>query len=524
MAKTFTELYKQEQQLNEGMNQTETTSFGSTSVDADVDTGVIDDLAMSPTGDLDLQRYLLESGLQDAFNMYQTQVANLEVEQRQSLQDAYRIRELSKKYLGEYASNVGMGDVSGNLLDIYSNYAQNIGEIQGRFADLEAGLQQTFLETKMKETAKILETEFNIQVAELDALAADAMNFVFDNYGTDIQAGLLYIDSQQSVLRPQDYEALKRSYYKANADEVIANLSNPQAFFGFSDPESGTAKTAEQYLEEAKAWLSEEDYNMARGMLAVRKQMEENQGSIEMPELVGSFIDPTMYTDDPGITSDSKIFELELDGGIKVRYAESTLALGVDPEMQEDYIAGDKGITSEVLNKYYEDNFGPIADIQVNQVIYNQGYYRYTQNGWRRLIPMGTGADNFDRFTKEDYATWNEQTLKETDGVSAGGVVINFDVGEQGYDSITYNGRTYLEDNSIGDYKDEFNNPDIDIAGLIKYLNETFEPDDWEGSRRGNEVADYVMEGQIFFYQGKFYVYTADGKKIRPMKLQTEGE
>ena len=36
---------------------------------------------------------------------------------------------MSKKYLGEYASNVGIGDVSGNLIDIYANYAENLSYI-----------------------------------------------------------------------------------------------------------------------------------------------------------------------------------------------------------------------------------------------------------------------------------------------------------------------------------------------------------------------------------------------------------
>ena len=74
---------------------------------------------------------LYNTKLQNIFTDYAASKAQIAKAEEESLQDAYYIKEMSKKYLGEYASNTGLGDVSGNLMDIHSTYAgqrQAIGE------------------------------------------------------------------------------------------------------------------------------------------------------------------------------------------------------------------------------------------------------------------------------------------------------------------------------------------------------------------------------------------------------------
>lgn len=88
--------------------------------------------------------YLYDVGLQNIFQDYQRNIATLNQQEQQSLQDAYYIREMSKKYLGQYASNVGVGDVSGNLLDIYGQYQQAVSGIRGQTNMAELGLQQQY--------------------------------------------------------------------------------------------------------------------------------------------------------------------------------------------------------------------------------------------------------------------------------------------------------------------------------------------------------------------------------------------
>ena len=68
-------------------------------------------LAGGKNGSLEIQKYLYETGLQNIFNDYNKQIANLDASKQKEIEDAYYVRELSKKYLGEYASNTGIGDV-----------------------------------------------------------------------------------------------------------------------------------------------------------------------------------------------------------------------------------------------------------------------------------------------------------------------------------------------------------------------------------------------------------------------------
>jgi len=126
------------------------------------------EVAKSPYGNLEITKYLFESGLQNIFNTYQQNVATLSQNKKTELQDAYYIREMSKKYLGEYASNVGIGDVSGNLLDIYGQYQSNITDIQKNYGELELGLQQDYQKQRTDTLNDILLTDYNIEVAKLD--------------------------------------------------------------------------------------------------------------------------------------------------------------------------------------------------------------------------------------------------------------------------------------------------------------------------------------------------------------------
>lgn len=99
-------------------------------------------------GSLEMQRYLYETGLQNIFNDYNKQIGSLDKAKQKEIEDAYFIREMGKKYLGEYASNLDIGDVSGNLLSLYGSYQQNIGQINQHYNDLQFGLENQYLDKK----------------------------------------------------------------------------------------------------------------------------------------------------------------------------------------------------------------------------------------------------------------------------------------------------------------------------------------------------------------------------------------
>jgi len=73
---------------------------------------------------------------------------------------------MSKKYLGEYASNVGIGDVSGNLIDIYANYAENLSYIGQNYEQLKTGYESKMLEKEKDLSQKLLQTEVGLEMSE----------------------------------------------------------------------------------------------------------------------------------------------------------------------------------------------------------------------------------------------------------------------------------------------------------------------------------------------------------------------
>jgi hypothetical protein len=176
------------------------------------------DAAKSPYGDLEVTKYLYESGLQNIFNSYQQSVATLDQNKQQELQDAYYIREMSKKYLGEYASNVGIGDVSGNLLDIYGQYQSNLTNIERNYDQLEMGLDQQFQQQRQETMNNLLLTEYNIEVAKLnEADKATLFNIEMGN----IPEGMTDMEYLQ-----QEYDAGRIS--QETYQQASVNLMNNQ--------------------------------------------------------------------------------------------------------------------------------------------------------------------------------------------------------------------------------------------------------------------------------------------------------
>ena len=126
------------------------------------------DIVKSPYGKFEVDKYLYETKLQNIYDDYKKNIDILSQSEKRSLQDAYYIRELSRKYLGEYASNVGVGDVSGRLLDIYSNYIQNIDAIRSNYAELRTNFEQAYQQERFDSLAKIMEAQYGIEAGKLD--------------------------------------------------------------------------------------------------------------------------------------------------------------------------------------------------------------------------------------------------------------------------------------------------------------------------------------------------------------------
>lgn len=231
---------------------------GGTTPQADARTGY---------GDLEISKHLYKTGLQSIFNDYQKNIATLDQSKQQSLQEAYTIKRMSKKYLGEYASNVGVGDVSGQLLDIYGNYQQNLQQIQQNFGELQVGLQQQYNQERQEIMNNLLLTKHNIQAAQLN----EQTNQILFNAMTGNTEGLTpfeYLEQNREMLGERNFRAVYEELYNQTLEEVTTNIQ--QGFFGYREDENGEMvrqTDPKEYLRQFKGTLNESHYNMLQGAL-----------------------------------------------------------------------------------------------------------------------------------------------------------------------------------------------------------------------------------------------------------------
>ena len=465
------------------------------------------EIAMGEFGDLEIQRYLYESGLQNIFSDYQKNIQNLEQQEMEQLQQAYQVRELSKKYLGEYASNVGIGDVSGNLLDIYSQYAQNIGEIEQNFSALEMNLQREYSAQRQATFEELLRTQYQIDMAQLDSAAMDVSQYALKEFDRDIAGGLAYIDSQRGTLREQDYDAIRDTYYNSAFQEAYNLIQSGSTFFGFVDLD--TPKSKEQYLSEIKQWADPKDYRRIEELLAFQKLQGENVGEIELKEVMN--FDPTLFTSNLGISPDSQVFEIA-----GFNYAVSNLSL------MEDDFTFDAGIDAEFLNsQWMEQNVGESeGSITAGDVVQYQGYYIYTAEGWRRMVQLDAmgGQEGTSLGVLGSYNDLPNEFQLSNDN-----------------DSLTYQGRTYTVDK---EFATEVNKAilenqminGVSIREIVNYLNKQYGSSVGEGSQEESEreflqggasqIDESVPNEIIFEFEGRLYRYGT--KYIRPFILNNE--
>lgn len=230
-------------------------------------------------------KFLYDTRLQNVFSDYQTAMNTLKTNEQKQLQDAYYIRELSKKYLGEYGSNVGIGDVSGNLLDIYSNYQQNITQIQQNSQTLALNLQTAYDQQSRDAFEQALAAQMQAQQMEMDS---NAQNIVFSitQGNTNGLEWNQYLQSQldSGAITQEQYNLIYQNVYTAKVSEIESNIG--RGFFGFKTNESGerVPQTVEEYIIKNRAWLSDNDYLRLMDFATYGK-LEEGEGVWQSADL-----------------------------------------------------------------------------------------------------------------------------------------------------------------------------------------------------------------------------------------------
>jgi hypothetical protein len=179
------------------------------------------------------ESYLYDVGLQNVFQDYQKNIATLNQQEQQSLQDAYYIREMSKKYLGEYASNVGVGDVSGNLLDIYGQYQQAVNTTRNQTNMAELGFQQQY-------DAQKRELETGKTIAEAQAQQSSIANWasVTAPNAIDLDGNRIANPNYNPNFNIEDYID-KPSGWKDGISEVFVDAEGNQKYIAFTIDEEG---------------------------------------------------------------------------------------------------------------------------------------------------------------------------------------------------------------------------------------------------------------------------------------------
>lgn len=196
------------------------------------------ELAKTPYGELEITKYLYESGLQNIFEDYQKSMSALSQQEQQSLQDAYFIREMSKKYLGEYASNVGLGDVSDSLLDIYGKYQQNLGDIRKSYDALRLNLTQEYNKAREETMRNLLLTNYGIEVAKLSEKTQQVMHNIIigETEGYD---PVEYLQKHRNLIGEHNYRAIYETLYSqgllGQSDLEFHDIMNPGSKYYVGD-------------------------------------------------------------------------------------------------------------------------------------------------------------------------------------------------------------------------------------------------------------------------------------------------
>jgi hypothetical protein len=488
-------------------------------------------------GNFEIKRFLYDSGLQNIFNDFQANIATLDKQEQQNLQEAYYIREMSKKYLGEYASNMGIGDVSGNLLDIYGKYQENVGAIRENYNNLELGLQSDYQAAQRQAFDAVLQAQYQRGVEELDE---NSQGLIFNITSGNIPEGLdqwEYLSSEFAAGRitEQDYQTIYGTLYSQGMAVVTRTVQTgiQTGVFGTND-DGEKIENIYDYVAYAqdKYKLTDADAKLLLDQVAAGTQVLE-EGGYEIKfynvQMAGQDnadylegLDPENYS--PEADKDSLVFSI--DG---IDYV--SVAKNVDDEE-----LGALDVSSVDLNQlYYKTN--PNGFAGVGTVVFNKEtnsfYVVGKDNKWHRALNT-PGVASFQSGlsdTQTGGSTWfiaGDNVPTSQDASSANGVL---QTNGNDPDTFTYAGKTYegvvnsksvqfsgANDADLADLKvkDLDNNP-VDVSDILAQAVTQFGKADLAAllSATGNFVV---------FYNGNFWnVYkknNSNNYSIRPMKLK----
>jgi hypothetical protein len=336
-------------------------------------------------------RFLYDTRLQNVFNDYQQSIASLEQSKQTDLQEAYYIRELSKKYLGEYASNVGIGDVSGNLLDIYGSYQKNVMSIQQQSEKMKLDLQQTFDEKSRAAFEGAIESQLQAEQIQLDENSTTAL-FNVTQGNTGGQEWNVYLQSQldSGAITEKAYQVLFSKVYQAKINEMQENLD--RNFFGYKTDAEGNRvmMTKEEYIDANKSWLNSTDLQKLKDYALIQ-----TTGGLTIKT-----VDKFEWFDTFSFGGDGFSFEVTDEDGNVISYATAKGDVENDPDANIQ-------VTTEELTEAFESQEGAgLLIAGQTSFEYKGNFYYYTESAlkggtWYRAINYTATAEMYDAMKSE---------------------------------------------------------------------------------------------------------------------------
>lgn len=433
-------------------------------------------LAKSSIGGSELKLSLYDSGLQNIFDDYMKQVDILNAEEKQAIDDAYVSRKIEEKYLGEYASNTGIGNVDGNLIDIYSNYQDNIQEISDNKDELQLNLQSEYDTAKKEAFNNILQTQYDIEVEKLDENAQNIIhNIAVGNTGD--MTNFEYLESVKDQMSTTDYNSVYETLYSSTLDEVSNGLTSGN--YGYSTDENGNKTLITSpidYINKYKDVLSNKDYNSLVDQINYSSETTASVNQVTDYNVMYNFSDTN------GLSENSKVF--------KFGDSEENYYAEIDNNVDLDTNAP-QPVDSDTLNTYYEENYNGTLNEQT-VMVYRGTYYMFESGAWHRMVShnVATTTSNYEEMQKSWHVDNGTKTKTSVSGYSTNG---------ERSDTLEVSGSTYKEDRSTRFGIMDTGDVNYD-ADLVEYFKEIH-----------GDGNDGIKKNSVVYYNGKFYVYNKRG-------------
>jgi hypothetical protein len=452
----------------------------------------------NPYSEFELSRYMYETRLGNVFSDYEKNQEYLKQEKRESLQDAYYIKEMNKKYLGQYASNTGIGDVSGNLMDIYSKHHETVQGISKNYSERSFELQKEYQQTRQTALEGILTSQYGINVERMQEKAQQVwFNALNGNTGglTEIE----YFDKayDDGLIDSSMYRAFVSSIQEQTVAEVSSNLQS--GYYGYTYDEDGNRVLNTDpvaYIEQNRDNLTARSYRTLLDLANTQKMITEatETHDVVTPKIVDAF----------GNVIDNPYY-------VGADYNYDVLAPSIDVDKNSVI-----GFTDSAGNKYFSHKTA-VDDDEEYETTAEDLFDQYTSKTGNDVPASGEVIDvitkddddtstvvsyifnngKWYRLGREETPTINEMRTWNTSGGRkdiAQGYIDHHSgfVGLSKKDKIVYNDKKYRQ------HMTPIENPDPGLVSMFKTVH---------GENVPNNT--YVFYNGVFYahYDGKYYPF-----------------